>query len=187
MYAKKEFSNLIGMAGFSDKLLETHFALYGGYVDNTNKILDMLIELNKDVPQYAEMKRRLGWEWNGIRLHEYYFENLGGNGDIDKEGNLYKTIEREFESFEKWKEDFIGTGKMRGIGWAVLYQDVLTGKLFNFWINEHDAGHPAGGNPILVLDVFEHAYMADYGKDRPAYIEAFMKNINWGTVEKRLR
>jgi Fe-Mn family superoxide dismutase len=186
-YVKKDYSGLKGMEGFSDKALETHFALYEGYVNNTNKVLELLEKTEKDSPQYAELKRRLGWEFDGMRLHEYYFSGLGGDGEIDKAGKLYKALEENFGSFEKWKDDFAATAKMRGIGWAILYQDPDSGKLINFWINEHDAGHPAGLNLILNLDVFEHAFFVDYGKDRAAYIDAFMKNVKWEEVEKRLK
>lgn len=173
------------MPGFSDGLIETHLALYEGYVSNVNKLKEMLVDLSKDVPQYSEMKRRLGWEWNGMRLHEYYFENLGGDGKINAEGELFQALVGEFGSYEKWKEDFVGTGKMRGIGWAVLYKDRQSGNLINFWINEHDTGHPAGESPILVMDVFEHAYFMDYGKDKPKYIESFFANVDWRRVEER--
>jgi Fe-Mn family superoxide dismutase len=99
---------------------------------------------------------------------------------------LFKKISEEFGSFEVWEKEFKGVGAMRGIGWAVLYQDSLTGRLINFWINEHDVGHPAGCTPILILDVFEHACMIDYGLKRAEYIEVFFKNIHWKAVEKRL-
>jgi Fe-Mn family superoxide dismutase len=187
MYTKKDYSNLLGTPGFSDKALEAHFALYEGYVGNTNTILEELKTQKSDSVQYAEMKRRLGWEFDGMRLHEYYFSAMGGSGEIDKNGKLYQTLEKEFGSFSNWKSDFVSTGKMRGIGWAILYQDSVTGKLINFWINEHDGGQPAGLNLILNMDVFEHAYFPDYGKDRASYIDAYMKTINWGEVEKRLK
>jgi superoxide dismutase, Fe-Mn family len=186
-YVKKDYSKLKGMEGFSDAALDIHFALYDGYVNNINKVLDFLTKEEKDSPQYAELKRRLGWEWNGMRLHEFYFSGLGGNGKIDESGKLYKMLEENFGSFEKWQADFIATAKMRGIGWTILYRDTDSGKLINFWINEHDAGHPAGLDLILNLDVFEHAFFVDYGKDRVAYIDAFMKNIKWEEVEKRLK
>jgi len=128
----------------------------------------------------------LGWEWNGMRLHELYFENLGGNGIFPQEGILSKLINEQFGSFENWKKEFIGIGLMRGIGWVILYQDIYTGKLINFWINEHDIGHPAGGNPLLVMDVFEHAYIIDYGLKKKDYIKTFFDNINWNEVEKRI-
>jgi Fe-Mn family superoxide dismutase len=88
---------------------------------------------------------------------------------------------------EAWEKDFRGVGAMRGIGWAALYEDSASGRLINFWINEHDVAHPAGGNPILILDVFEHAFMLDYGLKRAEYIEAFFKNIDWKAAEARLK
>ena len=187
MFIKQDYSKLKGIEGFSDKALDIHFALYEGYVNNTNKLLEMPEKADKDSLQYAELKRRLGWEFNGMRLHEFYFGGLGGNGEIDKAGKLHKALEKNFGSYDTWESDFIATAKMRGIGWTILYQDPMSGKLINFWVNEHDAGHPAGLNLILNLDVFEHAYFVDYGKDRAAYIDAFMKNVNWGEVEKRLK
>ncbi len=190
-YSAKDYSRLIGMEGFSETLLKNHFTLYQGYVTNTNKLLDTLEAMLKDgktgTPEYAELKRRLGWEFNGMRLHEYYFENLGGKGGINKEGRLAKAISENFGSYEAWEKDFKATGSMRGIGWVILYQDLSNGRLINFWINEHDVSHPAGCNPILIMDVFEHAFMIDYGLKRADYIEAFFKNIDWKVVESRLK
>jgi Fe-Mn family superoxide dismutase len=190
-YVAKDYSKLIGIAGFSDALLTNHFTLYQGYVTNTDKVVDALAALLKDdqisTPQYAELKRRLGWEFDGMRLHELYFENLGGKEPMDKSGRLTVKLAGEFGSAEVWEKDFRATGSMRGIGWTILYQDTLTGKLFNQWINEHDGGHPAGCNPVLIMDVFEHAYMLDYGLQRAAYIDAFFKNINWLSVEGRVK
>jgi Fe-Mn family superoxide dismutase len=190
-YTAKDYKSLIGMKGFSDTLLNNHFTLYQGYVTNTNKLLDTLAAMLKDgkvgTPEYAELKRRLGWEFNGMRLHEYYFENLGGKAPANKSGKLGKKLADEFGSYENWEKDFRGTAAMRGIGWIILYQDNLTGKLINQWINEHDTGHPAGCIPILVLDVFEHAFMIDYGLKKADYIEAFFNNINWGAAEARLK
>ena len=190
-YTAKDYASLIGMKGFSETLLNNHFTLYQGYVTNTNKLLDSLAAMLKEgkvaTPEYAELKRRLGFEFNGMRLHEYYFENLGGKGTLDKSGKLGKNLGEEFGSYEDWERDFRATATMRGIGWAILYQDNLTGRLLNQWINEHETGHPAGCIPILVLDVFEHAFMVDYGLKRADYIEAFFSNINWSAVEARLR
>jgi Fe-Mn family superoxide dismutase len=189
-YQAKDYNRLLGMEGFSDILLKNHFTLYQGYVTNTNKVMDTINQTLKDgktgTPEFAELKRRLGWEFNGMRLHEYYFENLGGKGDISKSGKLYQKLTESFGSYEGWEKDFKATGATRGIGWTVLYQDVLSGNFINFWINEHDVGHPAGGMPILIMDVFEHAFMIDYGLKRADYIEAFFRNINWAEVEKRL-
>jgi Fe-Mn family superoxide dismutase len=189
-YNAKDYNRLIGMEGFSDTLLKNHFTLYQGYVTNTNKVSDALSQLLKEgkagTPEYAELKRRFGWEFNGMRLHEYYFENLGGKGGINKTGKLYQKLVDSFGSYEAWEKDFKATGAMRGIGWAILYQDILSGNFINFWINEHDVGHPSGGMPILIMDVFEHAFMIDYGLKRADYIESFFKNIRWEDVEKRL-
>ena len=190
-YTAKEYKSLIGMKGFSDTLLNNHFTLYQGYVTNTNKLMDILAAMLKEgkvgTPEYAELKRRLGWEFNGMRLHEYYFENLGGRAVFNKAGKLGKKLAEEFGSYENWEKDFRSTATMRGIGWVILYQDNLSGRLINQWINEHDTGHPAGCNPLLVLDVFEHAFMIDYGLKRADYIEAFFNNVNWGTAETRLK
>jgi Fe-Mn family superoxide dismutase len=147
----------------------------------------MLKEGKTATPEFGELKRRFGWEFNGMRLHEYYFENLGGKGGLDKNGKLSGKMAEDFGSYDNWEKEFKGVGTMRGIGWAVLYQDSSNGKLINFWINEHDVGHPAGCNPILILDVFEHAFMIDYGLKRADYIEAFFKNIDWKAVEGRIK
>ena len=189
-YAAKDYAKLIGMSGFSETLLKNHFTLYQGYVTNTNKGLDALAQMLKEgktgTAEYAELKRRLGWEFNGMRLHEYYFENLGGKTPLDKYGALGKQMQCDFGSVEEWEKDFRATGAMRGIGWAVLYQDNISHRLFNCWINEHDAGHPAGCAPILIMDVFEHAFMLDYGLKRADYIESFFKNVDWAAAESRL-
>jgi len=190
-YTAKDFSKLIGMEGFSETLLKNHFTLYQGYVTNTNKVLEILDQMLKDgktgSPEYAELKRRLGWEFNGMRLHEYYFENLGGKGGVNQSGNFAKIVSESYGSYDSWEKDFRATGAMRGIGWVILYKDPISGRLINFWINEHDVAHPAGGSPVLVMDVFEHAFMIDYGLKRADYIETFFKNINWAVVETRIK
>lgn len=185
-YRAREYSYLIGIDGFSETLLKNHFSLYQGYVTNTNKLEERLGGMAKDPanPEYAELKRRFGFEFNGMRLHEYYFENL--LCPVVRPAAVTEKLAEAWGSYEAWEEDFKATGKMRGIGWAVLYQDSYGGRLFNQWINEHETGHLAGCQPILVMDVFEHAFMTDYGLKRADYIEAFFKNINWELVEKRL-
>jgi superoxide dismutase, Fe-Mn family len=189
-YPAKDYSKLIGMQGFSDTLLKNHFTLYQGYVTNTNKVAETLDQMLKDgktgTPEYAELKRRFGWEFNGMRLHEYYFENLGGKAGLDQKGPLGKQMQSDFGSYDAWEKDFRATGSMRGIGWTVLYQDNVSKRMFNFWINEHDVSHPAGCAPVLIMDVFEHAFITDYGLKRADYIEAFFKNINWAAAEARM-
>ena len=190
-YTAKDYTVLLGMQGFSDTLLKNHFTLYQGYVTNTNKVMDLLAAKLKDgqegTPEFAELKRRLGWEFNGMRLHELYFENLGGKGDPSMAPKLAKKAAAQFGSVEACAKDFMATGTMRGIGWVICYEDLESGLLINQWINEHDVGHPAGLNPILVLDVFEHAFMIDYGLKKADYINSFFKNIKWEVVEKRLK
>lgn len=189
-YEPKTFDRLIGLEGFSEQLLKNHFTLYQGYVTNSNKLHEILKAMIKEgktgTPEYSELKRRFGWEFNGMRLHEHYFENMIKNGKkINNHSELHKRIVEEFGSYEDWEKDFKATGSMRGIGWAVLYYDKTGNKLFNTWINEHDLGHLAGAEIVLVMDVFEHAYMIDYGLKKADYITAFFKIINWETAENR--
>ena len=190
-YTAKDYGSLLGMEGFSETLLRNHFTLYQGYVTNTNRLLDTIAALLEEdkagTPEYSELKRRMGFEFNGTRLHEYYFENLGGKNALDKSGKLGRRLAEDFGSYENWEKDFRATATMRGIGWTILYQDNVAGRLINQWINEHETGHLAGCTPILVLDVFEHAFMIDYGLRRADYIEAFFKNINWGAIESRIK
>jgi len=190
-YTANDYQHLVGIPGFSPDLLAGHFKLYQGYVTNTNKLADNLsglVEAGKEnSPEYAELKRRFGFEFNGMRLHEYYFGNLGGNqGGMEQASGLSRALTGQFGSTEQWEKDFKATGKMRGIGWVILYQDRAGNRLFNQWINEHETGHLAGCSPLLVMDVFEHAFLPDYGLDRASYIEAFFAAIDWQAVGKRL-
>jgi len=188
-YKAAEFTELSGMPGFSAQLIANHMKLYQGYVNNTNAVTEKLADLleggKEKTPEYAELKRRLGWEFNGMRLHELYFGNLGGTGTPRQNSRVYKAIAEQFGSFEAWKKDFSATGLMRGIGWAALYRDNVNGRLFNAWIGEHDGGHLAGCTPLLIMDVFEHAYLTDYQLDRAKYIEAFFAVTEWEAVERR--
>lgn len=193
-YEAKTFSHLEnGLEGISKDQLEVHFKLYQGYVNNTNIVNDKLSAFiaNNDFgsPEYAELRRRLGFEFDGMRLHEYYFDNMKANGGaLNPESALYKKLVEQFGSYQQWETDFKKTGGMRGIGWAVLYQDPWSKRLFNFWISDHEFGHPAGFQPILVMDVWEHAYTVDYkATERPNYIDAFFKNINWDVANSRLQ
>jgi Fe-Mn family superoxide dismutase len=194
-YKAKSF-DLSGLSGISDETLAMHFKLYEGYVTNTNTLNEKIAELIKGgeldatkTAAYSEMKRRLGFEYNGMVLHEYYFENMmkQGTGDANKETAFAKAAEKSFGSYEVWKADFVATGKMRGVGWAATYQDPSNGELSNHWINLHETGNVAGYKPILIMDVWEHAFIKDYAlADRPKYIEAFFSNIDWTAVSGRL-
>jgi superoxide dismutase, Fe-Mn family len=191
MYTAQDFKHLLGLQGLSDTLLTNHFTLYEGYVANINKLNDALVALEKNdrfaTPEFAEMNRRFGWEWNGMRLHELYFGNLTKESATLGEGTLKKKIEKEWETLTMWEKDFRAMGAMRGVGWVVLYYDAQAGRLFNVWVNEHDAGHLSGAEPLLVMDVFEHAFMLDYGIKRVDYIDVFFRSIDWKAAEKRLR
>jgi Fe-Mn family superoxide dismutase len=194
-YKKREF-NLSGLKGISDKTLEVHFKLYDGYVDNTNALLEKLEEL---APKgqvtangklaYAELKRRLGFEQNGMVLHELYFDNLKKNGDGEpaSDSAFMRQVHAQWGSFSAWKKEFASVGEMRGVGWAICYRDPKTGLLFNEWITLHEDGHIAGYTPALVMDVWEHAFLLDYKPaQRGEYIDAFFSNVNWSAVESRL-
>lgn len=190
MYETKNYDHLLGIPGFSDDLLKNHFKLYEGYVTNFNKLNDTLKNLEKEgkfgTPEFAELNRRLGWEFNGMRLHELYFGNMTQNNKgLEETTELYKKITDEWGSINEWEKDFRSMGAMRGIGWVILYEDQEAKRLFNVWINEHDLGHLAGCKPLLVMDVFEHAFMLDYGIKRADYINSFMNAIDWVTVSKR--
>jgi superoxide dismutase, Fe-Mn family len=195
MYKAKHF-NLSGLNGISDQTLEMHFKLYEGYVKETNNLQEKISAILKDgkvdqeeMPAYSELKRRLGFEYNGMVLHEYYFGNLkkGGSAQPDAKSDFMKSASNSFGSFDVWKTDFTGIGKMRGVGWAICYQDPTTDQLSNHWTSLHEIGNVAGYNPVLVMDVWEHAFLLDYKPaERAKYIEAFFSNIDWKSVDQRL-
>jgi Fe-Mn family superoxide dismutase len=189
MYQIQDFKHLLGLSGLSDTLLTNHFTLYEGYVNNTNKVAEkldaLLVSDQAATPEYAEMKRRFGWEWNGMRLHELYFGNLTKQQSNLAEGALREKIIKQFDGTDVWEKDFRATSAMRGIGWVILSYDIAADRLTNVWINEHDEGHLAGSVSLLVMDVFEHAFMLDYGIKRADYIETFFKSIDWDTVNER--
>ena len=195
-YKPQQF-DLSGLDGISDETLEMHFSLYEGYVAETNRLNERIREIISDgrvdreeSPEYSELNRRLGFEYNGMVLHELYFGNLrkgGGPGAPARESSFGKAAEASFGSYDLWKTDFGSIGAMRGVGWAICYQDPTTRALSNHWIDLHEAGHVAGFVPVLVMDVWEHAYLLDYKPaERPKYIEAFFSNIDWDAVERRI-
>jgi len=196
LYRAKEF-HLSGLSGISDQTLEMHFKLYEGYVKETNRLTEKIAEFLKDgqvdqeeMPAYSELKRRLGFEYNGMVLHELYFGNLkkGGGGDPHSVSPFSIAARLSFGSYELWKTDFISIGKMRGVGWALCYQDPRNGRLSNHWITLHEIGNVAGFKPMLVMDVWEHAFLLDYKPaERAKYIAAFFSNIDWSVVEERCK
>lgn len=196
IYKPQQF-NLSGLVGISDKTLEMHFKLYEGYVTATNDLTARIAAILSDgqvdkeeMPAYSELTRRLGFEYNGMVLHEYYFGNMkkGGGGDAARGSKFRSAVEKTFPSYEIWRTDFVSVGKMRGVGWAICYLDPKTGLVSNHWIELHETGNVAGFVPLVVMDVWEHAFLLDYKPaERPKYIEAFFSNINWSEVEKRLK
>lgn len=185
---------LSDLNGISNQTLEMHFKLYEGYVTNTNTLNEKIASMIKDgapadMPAYSELKRRLGFEYNGMVLHESYFANMKrqGGGEPAKGSEFRSAVEKLFPSFENWKADFSSVGKMRGVGWAICYLDSRTGMISNHWIDLHETGNIAGFVPLLVMDVWEHAFLLDYKPaERPKYIDAFLSNVDWEAVEKRM-
>ncbi len=192
-YAAKKWS-LAGLQGISDQTLAVHFGLYEGYVKNTNLLNEQISEIltagtaGGANPHFAELSRRLGFEYNGMRLHEYYFDNLTSSpGGELRSGPLQEALAASFGDYATWKKDFTSVGAMRGVGWAIAFQDPTNGRISNHWVTLHEDGNPAGFKPILVMDVWEHAFLLDYKPaERPKYIEAFFANIDWAKCESRL-
>lgn len=185
-YTPLDFSHLLGTPGFSDTLLNNHFTLYQAYVKNTNSILEKLKTAEAGTPEYNELSRRLGWEWNGMRLHELYFGNMSKDKkDMGKESPLYKKMTDSFGSGENCEKNFRETAGLRGIGWVIMYYDKNADCLFNVWIDDHATNHLSGATPILIMDMWEHAFMIDYGLKKPDYMEAFIKSVDWEVAEGR--
>jgi Fe-Mn family superoxide dismutase len=195
-YAEKDFSKVRGLAGISNPQVEEHLKLYAGYVKRTNALTERLYGLCSEGkaagadPVYAELTRRLGFEYNGMVLHEYYFGNLvaGAQAEPPAGGKLRTAIEASFGRYETWLADFRAIATMPGIGWVVTYQDPSNGWISNHWITLHETNNIAGFQPVLVLDGWEHAFMRDYqATERAKYVDAFFKNVDWAACERRLR
>ncbi len=185
--------DLAGLHGISDATLEMHFGLYEGYVKNTNLLNDRLREIRGagkaagSDPAFAELVRRLGFEYNGMRLHEYYFDNLCTQSREVRSGRLYDALGEAYGGFDEWKKDFVAVGGMRGVGWVIAYCDTTNGQITNHWINDHENGNLAGFVPVVVMDVWEHAYIKDYKPaEKSKYIESFFANLDWQACEARL-
>lgn len=191
-YKANDYSGLRGLHGITDEQIEVHLKLYNGYVTRTNALLAKTAKMANEGQHadssFQELKRRAGWEWNGMRLHEYYFDNLGASGALQAAQSPFAArVEAQFGTIDAWKADLMGVAKMPGVGWAITYLDPKNGQIWNHWVNQHEVGHPSGALPLLVLDVWEHAFSV-YRKptDRPAYLEDFFANVSWDVVGKRL-
>jgi superoxide dismutase, Fe-Mn family len=178
------------MEGFSQRQLEEHHGtLYKGYVNKLNEIRKQMdsVDYSKANQTFSELralKVEESFALNGIKLHEAYFDNMGGAGG-KATGKALEMIERNFGTYEAWEKDFKATG-MAVRGWVVLAFDRENGTLHNFGNDSHNLGPIWNAVPILVMDTYEHAYMIDYGVKRPPYIEAFMRVIDWDVVNQRL-
>ena len=191
-YQVRSFNHLRGLKGISDTQLEQHFKLYEGYVKQTNllreQVAEMMTKNQTDSPVFAELVRRLPFEQNGMVLHEYYFDNMApSGGDIPAGGALAKAVEGSFGSIEAYKRELLAQAKMRGVGWVMTLQDPTNGWLMNRWVSMHQDGNIAGYRPVLVLDIWEHAFTVDYKPtERAKYLEAWFQNVNWKAAESRL-
>ncbi len=186
MYNAKEF-NLPELSGISKNTIAEHLGLYQGYVKNVNLIHDLINQAN-DHNTYAlkEAHRRLGFEFGGMRNHEYYFGALeDGSSKLGPETNLFQKITDQFGSYADWLAMFKGLlATQRGVGWAMLGYDTHTDTLLNYWVDEQHQGHLTGVQPLLALDMWEHAYCMDYAPSKKAdYVSAYLDNINWSVIE----
>lgn len=191
-FEERKFS-IPKLKGISEKNIEEHLKLYSGYVKFSNAILEEIEKLtdsteNPDDHLYAitEMQRRFSFEFNGMRNHEYYFSALeGGPAPLTASSLLYKAIEAEWGSFEKWLVLFKTIAKTRGVGWAMLYYDEQTNHLLNGWVDEQHMGELQSCSPVLALDMWEHAFVSDYHPSgKKQYIEDFFENLNWKKIEE---
>lgn len=187
-YTEQQF-NLPELKGLSAKQVEVHLKLYAGYVKNVNAINEKVAEYKADAEKYAlalsELTRRFPFEFNGMRLHELYFEALGGDGSMT-DGALKNALAAQYGSIDAWLAEFKAVGMMRGIGWTLLTFDAKACVFRNIWVSDHELGHLADTRIILAMDVWEHAFMIDYvPAQRPDYINAFFQNLKWSACEAR--
>ena len=189
-YTARTF-DLPELKGLSPEQIAVHLALYEGYVKHTNLILDTIQKLREeDAAGNAfvinELRRRLGFEFDGMRMHEYYFEQF--EGGAQKAGSaLIDAASKKYGSWEGFIAHIHEVAGTRGIGWVIVYHDPVADTLHTAFVNDHELGQLSGLPIILAVDLWEHAYMVDY---RPAqkktYVEAFLENVNWKIVENRL-
>jgi Fe-Mn family superoxide dismutase len=186
----KEFRFEGGLEGLSEEQVRQHRdVLYVGYVNKLNEIEERLAtadrsRANATFSDFRELKREEVFATNGIYLHEYYFGNLA-RGSQQPTGRVAELLTRDFGSPEGWAEDFRACG-ISSRGWVVLALSLEDGRLHNYLCDLHDIGGVWNSIPLLVLDVYEHAYFLDYGTRRATYIDAFFRNINWEEVDRRL-
>ena len=179
------------LSGISKETIDLHLGLYQGYVKHVNLIEEKITSFRHDMEAnsfaIAEMQRRLGFEFGGMRNHEYYFSQLEGGPKILTEGTLHNKIMLQFGSIENWQERFTEIAMTRGVGWAMLYFDPHTDQLVQTWVDEQHVGQLADLDIVLALDMWEHSYLRDYlPTDKKKYIAAFFENLNWDVIASRL-
>jgi superoxide dismutase, Fe-Mn family len=191
MYTARIFA-LPTLDGLSAEQIDVHLALYQGYVKHTNLILETIKTLrDEDAEKHAfvinELRRRLGFEFDGMRMHEYYFEQFeGGPMVASGEGNLRTASDAKYGSWDGFIGHLKEVAGTRGIGWVVVYFDKEGGTLHTAWVDDHQLGQLSGLPVILAMDLWEHAYMVDYKPaEKKSYVEAFLANVNWSIAEKR--
>jgi superoxide dismutase, Fe-Mn family len=190
-YQARSFALPAQLEGISPKSVEEHLGLYQGYVKNFNAQTALLAELLKDSEKNAhaisELVRRRSFEFGGMRLHEHYFAQWeGGAQALDPNSALGNALARQFGSSEAALAQVRQAGLMRGPGWSLLYFDKEAGQFHIGFSGEQHQGHFVTLPIVLALDVWEHAYILDYGaQGKGKYIDAFFKNLNWSVVEKR--
>lgn len=178
------------LEGISQEQIAEHFeVLYKGYVDKVNEIRRKLEEEFSNMPNatyddYRELKLEESFALNAVKLHESYFLGLGGDGVVPDE--IRDIFSKSFGSFENWQEEFRGLG-LASRGWAVLYYDLDEKGLYNGLSDWHSHGGVWDTKPILVLDVYEHAYFMDYGTKRQNYIDAYFANLDWQSILERIK
>lgn len=188
-FEAKQF-NIGELKGISTKTIEEHLKLYQGYVKHSNLILEKIEELAVDAEKNAyalgEVQRRFGFEYNGMRNHEIYFDSLSlGAKELEEESRFKNQIEKDFGSFDGWLNKFKSIALTRGIGWAILYWDRKDKRFLNAWIDEQHLGQLQDCTPILTLDMWEHSFVADYAPSgKKNYVEDFFINLNWQKVEE---
>ncbi|QQR64649.1 superoxide dismutase [Candidatus Kaiserbacteria bacterium] len=180
------------LPGISEKQIKAHLGLYEGYVKHVNVLREQIAELtllDKEKYAYAimETRRRFGFEFNGMRMHEYYFLQFeGGALPLNTESPLAQAVTEKYGSVDAFITHFTQVGMMRGIGWSVLYADPLHNTLHTAWVADHELGQLGGLPIILAMDMWEHAFMVDYlPAEKKQYIEAFLKNVHWALPERR--
>lgn len=187
----KDYNYLLGnLEGFSDELLKQHFELYNGYIKSVNEINEKIANLKekKGNPSYSEYRSLLSFKafpQNGVILHEFYFSNLSSKKTSPSQ-KLIEFINHEFNSFDECINGLKEAAKSVRSGWVILGYDERQAKIQNSIIDLHDEHVPFLNIPLLVLDVWEHAYTLDYGINKAAYLDAFINNIDWDMVSKRL-